>query len=141
MKWYVIAIMVCLCGSGSSTAQNQPTVLPDAPEPQGRHQSQESGAAPTIPATPVIAQQFVAPKLQTGTIVGNVTDTNNNAVPGASIVLEGPVPGDRRTVVTDDNGFFQLNDLEPGTPYRVTISAKDLQSGYPPSSSSTQDSI
>jgi hypothetical protein len=124
MKWYVIAIMVCLCGLGSSTAQNQPTVLPDAPEPQGRHQSQESGAAPTIPATPVIAQQFAAPKLQTGTIVGNVTNVNDDAVPGASVVLEGPAPRDGRTAVTDDNGFFQLNDLEPGTPCRVTISAE-----------------
>ena len=124
MKWYVIAIMVCLCGLGSSTAQNQPTFLPDAPEPQGRHQSQEPVAGPTAPPTPVIAQQFAASKLQTGTIVGNVTDTNNNPVPGTSVVLDGPAPGDCRTVVTDDNGFFQLNDLEPGTPYRVTISAE-----------------
>ena len=95
--------------------------LPDTPEPQGRHQSQEPVAGPVAPATPAIAQQFAAPKLQTGTIVGNVTDTNNNAVPGASVVLDGPVPGGRRTVVTNDNGSFQLNDLKPGTPYRVIL--------------------
>jgi len=26
--------------------------------------------------------------------------------------------------VTRDNGFFQFNDIEPGTAYRVTISAQ-----------------
>src|SRR4030081_2216639 len=64
-----------------------------------------------------------APKPQSGIIVGTVTDVNNDTVPGAAVALEGPVK-DRRTVVTGDNGFFQFNDIEPGTAYRVTISAQ-----------------
>jgi hypothetical protein len=64
-----------------------------------------------------------APKPQSGIIVGTVTDVNNDTVPGATVALEGPVK-DRRTVVTRDNGFFQFNDIEPGTAYRVTISAQ-----------------
>jgi hypothetical protein len=64
-----------------------------------------------------------APKSQTGIIVGTVIDVNNDTVPGATIVLEGPVLGDPRTAVSNDNGFFEFKDLEPGT-YHVTMSAR-----------------
>ncbi|MCU1298765.1 MAG: hypothetical protein JWO91_3043 [Acidobacteriaceae bacterium] len=94
MKWRVFALVVCFCGSMSSKAQEQLTLLPDTPKPK--------------PAT----------------IVGTVTDVNDGTVPGATVILEGPVSKDHRTVVTNDNGFYQLNDLEPGTTYHLTISAK-----------------
>jgi hypothetical protein len=64
-----------------------------------------------------------APKPQAGTIIGTVLDVNNGTVPGASVVLEGPSLPDPQRVVTNDNGFFQLDHLKPGTPYHVTISA------------------
>jgi carboxypeptidase family protein len=75
-------------------------------------------------AAPLAAQDVNAPMPQTGHITGTVTDVNDDPIPGASVVLEGPVPGDSRTEVSNDNGFFEFNDLEPGTRYRVTISAK-----------------
>jgi hypothetical protein len=124
MKWYVFALVLCLCGSRTSKAQEQPPLLPDAPETLGRYQSQESTARSTTPATAAIAQQITAPKPQTGIIVGTVTDVNEGIVPGATVVLEGSVLKEPRTVVADNNGFFKLNDLEPGTPYHVTISAE-----------------
>jgi len=65
-----------------------------------------------------------APKPQPGIIVGTVVDVNDDTVPGATVVLEGPALRDPRTVVSNDNGFFELKDLEPGTTYHVTISAK-----------------
>jgi hypothetical protein len=68
-------------------------------------------------------QLISAPEPQTGTIVGTVTDVNNGTVPGATVIVEGPSAHDHSTVVTDDNGFFQLDHLAPGTPYRVTVSA------------------
>jgi carboxypeptidase family protein len=61
-----------------------------------------------------------APKPQTGILVGTVTDVNGDTVPGATVALEGAE--DPRTAVTNDNGFFEFNALEPGT-YYVTVSA------------------
>ena len=37
--------------------------------------------------------------------------------------LESSLLPDSQRVETNDNGFFQLDHLKPGTPYRVTISA------------------
>jgi hypothetical protein len=37
-----------------------------------------------------------------------VTDVNDDTVPGATVVLEGPVQTDPRTVVTNGNRFFEL---------------------------------
>jgi Carboxypeptidase regulatory-like domain len=65
-----------------------------------------------------------APKQQTGIIIGTVIDVNNGTVPGAAVVLEGPTPPDRQRVVANDNGFFQLGHLNPGTAYHLTVSAK-----------------
>jgi hypothetical protein len=59
MKWRIYALVVCLCGSTTSRAQEQSTLLPDVPKPQ------------------------------TGIIVGTVTDVNDDTVPGATVVLEG----------------------------------------------------
>jgi len=94
MKWRVFALVVCLCGSRISNAQEQLTLLPDAPKPQP------------------------------GIIVGTVTDVNDDTVPGATVVLEGPALKDPRTVVSNDRGFFEFNDVEPGTTYHLTISAQ-----------------
>jgi len=96
MKWFTFALapLLCLCGSMTSTAQEQPARLPDAP------------------------------KAQSGIIVGTVTDVNNGTVPGATVVLDGPALKDSRTVVTKDNGFFQFNDVVPGTTYHVTVTAQ-----------------
>lgn len=103
MNWYVFALVLCLCASSSSKAQEQPTLLPEAPA--------------TVQQTSVL-------KTQGGMIVGTVIDVNDDIVPGATVVLEGPTLEDQRTVVANDTGFFELNDLDPGTPYHVTISAK-----------------
>ncbi len=75
-------------------------------------------------AVPLAAQDVNAPKPETGHITGTVTDVNDDPVPGATVVLEGPAPADPRTVVSNDNGFFEFNDLAPEIPYHVTISAQ-----------------
>ncbi len=72
---------------------------------------------------PLAAQEVTASKAATGHITGTVTDVNDDPVPGATVVLEGPAPVDPCTVVSNDNGFFEFNDLEPGPPYHITISA------------------
>jgi len=85
MKWGVFALLLCLCGSNASKAQEQPTLLADAPRPQP------------------------------GIIVGTVVDVHNDTIPGATVTLEGPVVRDSRTLVSNDNGFFEFKDLDPGT--------------------------
>jgi hypothetical protein len=72
---------------------------------------------------PAIGQQIAAPKPQAGKISGTVTDVNDDIVPGANVILESSAPGDRRSIVSGDNGSFAFDDLKPGVPYHVTISA------------------
>jgi hypothetical protein len=93
MKWRVFALLLCLCVSSFSKAQEQLAVLPDAPRPQP------------------------------GIIVGTVIDLNNDPVPGATVILQGPILESPRRVVSNDNGFFEFNDLESGSPYQITVSA------------------
>ena len=70
------------------------------------------------------AQHLIsAPEPQTGTIIGTVTDVNDGTVPGATVALEGPSLPDPQRVETNDNGFFQLDHLNPEMPYRITVSA------------------
>jgi Carboxypeptidase regulatory-like domain len=111
--------------------------VPDAPVPQavsasaslpgqqsvaGQSQSennQESHQA-EHPASPVDPSS--------GSISGTVKDVNGNVVPDATVVLDGQVPEDRRTATANDNGAFQFEGLKAGVPYRITITARDLES-------------
>lgn len=90
---FVFALLLCWFFSRTSKAQQQSTPLPDAPKPR------------------------------TGIIVGTVTDVNDETVPLATVALEDAALKDPRTVVSNDNGFFEFNDVEPGT-YQVTVSAQ-----------------
>lgn len=63
-----------------------------------------------------------AQDLDNVTIRGQVTDSNNAPIVGATIVAKLTTTGSERTVVTDDEGRFQIIKLEPGT-YTVKFSA------------------
>jgi hypothetical protein len=60
-------------------------------------------------------------------IGGSVLDTNGDTVPKATILLEGPSPGDRQTTIADERGSFQFGGLQPGIPYQITISVTDFE--------------
>jgi carboxypeptidase family protein len=60
---------------------------------------------------------------QMGNIMGTATAVNGDIVAGASVVVEGATPEDRRTAVTDTKGFFEIDGLTPGIPYHVTVRA------------------
>ena len=70
-----------------------------------------------------VAQQISAPEPQTGTIIGTVTDVNGGIVPGAGVALESTSFRNPQRVEANDNGFFQFDHVNPGIPYRVTVSA------------------
>jgi hypothetical protein len=70
-----------------------------------------------------VAQQVSAPEPKTGTIIGTVIDVNDGMVPGATVALASPSLPTPQHVVTNDNGFFQLDHVKAGIPYLITISA------------------
>ena len=98
-------------------------------------------------ATPAPAQQIAsidsprdkpttsiaAPGPQPGNISGTVLDTNNDIVPGATVVLDAPASGQHRTALANDNGAFEFGSVDPGSSYQVTISADGFVSWTSPS--------
>jgi len=86
-------------------------------------------------STPARAQDQTAlpdaPRAQPGIIVGTVVDLNDDAVPGATVILEGSALKNPHTVLSNDKGFFEFNDLDPTT-YRVEISAPGFASWTSP---------
>jgi hypothetical protein len=79
------------------------------------------------------AQSVPTPGVQLGNIIGTATDLNGYPVPDARVVLQGPESKDVQSVVTGENGFFQFGQINPGTPYQITISAKDFADWKSPS--------
>ena len=81
--WPFFVLLLCLFVSRNSTAQEQLTLLPDAPKPEP------------------------------GTIVGTVVDINDDPIPGATVVLQGRTLKSPRMFVTNDKGFFEFNGVAP----------------------------
>jgi hypothetical protein len=52
---------------------------------------------------------------ETGAITGKVSDEQGNALPGASLTLNGPSLMGARTALSDGNGIFRFPALPPGT--------------------------
>lgn len=74
----------------------------------------------------VQAQGDKPPETQRGSVVGTVSNANGETVANATVVLESSDRTDRRTAVTNDNGFFEFPDVNPGIPFHVTASAEGL---------------
>lgn len=74
----------------------------------------------------VQAQGDKSPEAQLGTIIGTVSNVNGDTVANATVVLESSDRKDRRTAVTNGNGFFEFHNVKPGIPYHVTASAEGL---------------
>lgn len=87
------------------------------------------GAGSSLSAAPAPAETT---DIRPATIGGTVTDADNEIVPGATVLLQGPDSVHTRSVLSGDNGFFQFTGLRPGIPYRVVISARGLVSWRSP---------
>ena len=90
--WVFFVVLLCLSVARNSNAQEQGPAVPDAPKPQP------------------------------GVLVGTVVDVNDDAVPGATVVLQSPTLQTPLTVVSNDSGLFEFHDVEPQT-YHVKIAA------------------
>ena len=64
---------------------------------------------------------------RTSTVMGTVTDVNGDVIPNATVILKEVESTDPRTLVTNGNGMFEFDDLAPGIPYQLSISAKDYE--------------
>lgn len=124
-------------GRKSGEAAIGEVVLPSAPEPQTAAPSSESSWPGDALARSEEREEFVGQEQQraqlfeqaSASLSGTVTDTNGEAVPGATIVLEaGQQPQDHRTAITSETGGFHFDGLEPGVPYHITAQARDLES-------------
>jgi Carboxypeptidase regulatory-like domain len=74
----------------------------------------------------VQGQSDKPPGTQPGSVIGTVSNVNGDTVNNATVVLESSDRKDRRTAVTNDNGFFEFHDVKPGIPFHVTASAEGL---------------
>ena len=61
----------------------------------------------------------------TATLSGLVTDQTDARVPGALVVITNEASGDVRESKADNQGFFSVTALPPGT-YKITITAKSF---------------
>jgi hypothetical protein len=62
-----------------------------------------------------------------GTVNGNVTDATGAIVSGATVSIENPVSGYRRTTTSDSAGQYQFTNL-PLNPYHLVVSVKGFAS-------------
>src|SRR5215469_13143575 len=76
-----------------------------------------------ILVAPASAQSNEAPNTKTGSILGTVVDGNNDTIPNAKVVLQGPA-SNRLTVTTKDDGSFAFHDITPGMAYQITVTAE-----------------
>jgi hypothetical protein len=77
----------------------------------------------TILVVPMSAQSFETTTRITGNILGTVVDTSDDPIPGAKVVLQGPV-GDRLTAVTKDDGGFAFDQAPAGVAYQISVTAE-----------------
>src|SRR6202007_1270421 len=59
-----------------------------------------------------------------GKLIGTVTDWNGDPVANATVTLETPESDNRRTLVTPENGFFEFDNVKPGSSYQISASAR-----------------
>src|SRR6267154_4853618 len=64
-----------------------------------------------------------------GTISGTVVDPNGAVVRGATVTIQNPVTGYKRTATTDDSGAFRFNDV-PFNNYHISVSASGFGLGH-----------
>jgi hypothetical protein len=95
--------------------QPRPSVQAHQPSPPSQNQNKQQASAS-----------------QAGIIMGTITDVNDAPVPDASAVLQGSDSNDVRSVTTNESGFFEIRDVEPGRPYQVTIRAAGFSEWHSP---------
>lgn len=105
-------------------------MLPEAPQPQSilagsEHASQQITIDQNDSAR---KSSSGAANSAAGSISGTVADVYGDIIPGATVILDGPTPGDHREIAADDNGAFDFENIKAGVPYRVRIKVEGFAS-------------
>jgi hypothetical protein len=61
-----------------------------------------------------------------GTLTGTVADPSGAVIPGATVIMKNDQSGDERRTVSNNDGFFSINAVQPGD-YTVTIKAQGFE--------------
>jgi Carboxypeptidase regulatory-like domain len=69
------------------------------------------------------AQAIQTEEVQSGRVAGTVTDARGDAVVGATAVLTGAESASSRTVTTDENGFFEFDNVESAVSFEIVVRA------------------
>lgn len=112
LRFFIGVSIACIALAAPATGQ----LTPDA--------MAQSAAASGETASPS--------SLQLAGISGTVNDSESGVIPGAQVVLSGPTAADQQTATANDSGGFAFENLRPGVPYRVTISANGFVSWTSP---------
>ena len=62
----------------------------------------------------------------TGNLTGTVADPSGAVIPGATVIMKNDSSGDERRTVTNTDGFFSINAVQPGD-YTVTIQSQGFE--------------
>ena len=116
-----VALAVTLAAFASAPLFAQPTARSLPSDTVTTASGQGAQPLSTGQDQPQTSNQSEDPR--TGIIVGTVTDMNDAPVSGATVSLQGPAPNDVRSVTTNETGFFEIRDVEPGRSYVVSIRA------------------
>ena len=73
-------------------------------------------------ATLLALSASIAAQTSKGFVVGNVTDPNGAAVTGATVRVTNVATGTARQTVTQGDGSYRLDAVDPGT-YKLEISS------------------
>jgi hypothetical protein len=80
-----------------------------------------------LPALCACAQEIVAPTPQTSSLVGIIADTDEASVPGATVNVDGPSPGEHYTATAGQDGSFAIEGLHPAVSYHVRVTAQGFE--------------
>jgi Carboxypeptidase regulatory-like domain len=83
-------------------------------------------AIATVVPLQLLGQNTQAPASSSGRIVGTVVDVNGDPVANAKVELRRSAGDDPRRLVTQETGFFEFQDVTPGVPYEISVTAQDF---------------
>lgn len=73
-----------------------------------------------------LAGENAKPEPKSGIIIGTAVDVNGDPVPNATVELKSLDRSNPRTANTAESGAFEFQDVPPGIPYEITITAQDF---------------
>lgn len=82
------------------------------------------GFTPMLAAALAMSVPAISVAAETGDILGTVTDTDGMALPGATVMIQGPNVPTAISAVADDDGRFRIAALPPGS-YELVVMWKD----------------